>query len=285
MVNACGDDPASSDADGDSNSDSDSDSDTDTDSDSDTDTDSDSDSDSDSDGDTDCLGDIAWYQLNSKGLSHPIKEKDPNELGLYDVLGNVPEWVEDCYHEDLENQPNDGSAWVDDCIEDAEGAGTLYALRGGGYGSEPSVLRVSAQMGSPASSYGSLPPGFRCVRAAGAEDNDNEPEGLVWVEIPAGSFGMGCSPGDEDCDDNELPVLTVNVEAFEILEAEITQQQYFDQTGETPNPSNFCPQCGQDYVTWDNAKAFCEEFGARLPSASEWEYAARAGTTGPYYCL
>lgn len=38
---------------------------------------------------------------------------DPNLLGVYDMHGNVSEWVEDCWHENYDNAPDDGSAWLD----------------------------------------------------------------------------------------------------------------------------------------------------------------------------
>ena len=41
------------------------------------------------------LGEIAWYGENSGGMVHPVGEKEPNEWGLYDVQGNVCEWVLD----------------------------------------------------------------------------------------------------------------------------------------------------------------------------------------------
>jgi hypothetical protein len=41
------------------------------------------------------LGEIAWYDENSGGTVHPVGEKEPNEWGLYDVQGNVCEWVLD----------------------------------------------------------------------------------------------------------------------------------------------------------------------------------------------
>jgi formylglycine-generating enzyme required for sulfatase activity len=63
-----------------------------------------------------------------------------------------------------------------------------------------------------------------------ATDADTEPPpnpaGLVWIAVPAGSFEMGCSPGDADCADDEEPRHTVTLDAFEMLETEVTTTQY-----------------------------------------------------------
>ena len=41
------------------------------------------------------LGDVAWYRDNSSDTTHPVKTKSPNELGIYDMSGNVYEWCQD----------------------------------------------------------------------------------------------------------------------------------------------------------------------------------------------
>src|SRR5262249_44266951 len=53
----------------------------------------------------------------------PVGQYKPNAFGLYDMLGNVSEWVEDCFHDSYIGAPTDGAAWTSGrCI------GTLFAV-------------------------------------------------------------------------------------------------------------------------------------------------------------
>jgi formylglycine-generating enzyme required for sulfatase activity len=57
------------------------------------------------------LGDYGWYDDNSDDKTHPVGQKKPNPWGLYDMHGNVVEWVQDRWHSDYNDTPADGSAW------------------------------------------------------------------------------------------------------------------------------------------------------------------------------
>jgi formylglycine-generating enzyme required for sulfatase activity len=116
------------------------------------------------------------------------------------------------------------------------------------------------------------------------DDDDISPVALEWVSIPAGSFKMGCSPNDTQCDASENPPHEVSISAFELTKSHITQQQYTDAVGMNPSQLIACPDCPVDSVDWGEASAFCAAQGGRLPTEAEWEYAARAGTTTIYYC-
>ena len=63
-------------------------------------------------GDGSGLAENAWYRDNSPSGAHSVGEKKPNAFGLYDMHGNVSEWVEDCYHDSYGGSPTDGSAWT-----------------------------------------------------------------------------------------------------------------------------------------------------------------------------
>lgn len=124
---------------------------------------------------------------------------------------------------------------------------------------------------------------------ANSEDAASSPSGLKWVAVPAGSFEMGCATFDPTCllETSTKPRHQVNVEAFDLLETEVTEAQYKAVTGKDPSEDyngGGGPDSPVENVTWQEAKAFCEAVGGRLPTEAEWEYAARAGAATTYPC-
>ncbi len=73
----------------------------------------------------------------------PVGSFPPNAWGFHDMLGNVWEWVQDCWHADYEGAPDSGSPWMEggDCGKRVN--------RGGGWGNNPRALRVSSRDADP----------------------------------------------------------------------------------------------------------------------------------------
>lgn len=106
-------------------------------------------------------------------------------------------------------------------------------------------------------------------------------EGMVRLD--GGTFIMGCSMGDAECQPDETPPHPVTLKGFRLDVMEVTQEQYQQAAGAAPSAKRSCPKCPVDSVTWEEARAYCAKLGKRLPTEAEWEYAARAGTAESRY--
>lgn len=86
--------------------------------------------------------DVAWYKNNAGGRPHAVGMKKANALRLYDMSGNVWEWVADCKHLDYTGAPTDGKPWTTggDC--------NRRIVRGGSWDYSSSAARVRARRDS-----------------------------------------------------------------------------------------------------------------------------------------
>jgi formylglycine-generating enzyme required for sulfatase activity len=100
----------------------------------------------------DNIDNVAWYGAyanpkgNSKKTTNPVATKQANGWGLYDMSGNVWEWVEDSFHDNyLDNDdnknlaPTDGSEW--------KGDDEMRVIRGGSWGTDAQNVRSTARAG------------------------------------------------------------------------------------------------------------------------------------------
>ena len=113
---------------------------------------------------------------------------------------------------------------------------------------------------------------------------------MVWVE--GGSFMMGCTSEQSDCDEDEMNVRKVKVDGFYIGMLEVTQAQWEAVVGTNLDTqknktifkiNSVGPEYPMYFVNWDEAMEFCRLLSNRtgkkytLPTEAQWEYAARGG--------
>ena len=108
------------------------------------------------------LGEYVVFIDNSGNRTAEVGTKKANGFGLYDLSGNVWEWVEDCAHSTFDDAPQDGSAWLETNGGDCGGR----VVRGGSWGSEPEALRASNR-GWSGSGYRLSGIGFRLAQDFG----------------------------------------------------------------------------------------------------------------------
>ncbi|MCA0235369.1 MAG: formylglycine-generating enzyme family protein [Bacteroidetes bacterium] len=102
------------------------------------------------------IDETGWYSGNSHDETKPVGLKMPNELGIFDMIGNVREWCEDQWHDSYEGAPDNGSAWAD------QEQGSDRVLRGGSWFNSAQFCR-SVNRSSFDPSFRPFIVGFRLV--------------------------------------------------------------------------------------------------------------------------
>lgn len=112
------------------------------------------------------INEVAWYDSNyeagnthgSQKTTRPVGGKKANELGLYDMSGNVYEWCADDWHNDYSGAPTNGSAWIE------ASRGSSRVSRGGSWSNNARDCRAASRFnGAPSFRYVNI--GFRLVRS------------------------------------------------------------------------------------------------------------------------
>lgn len=91
------------------------------------------------------LADFAWYKANSDGELHEVGQKKSNAFGLYDVSGNVREWVSDFYSPGAYGSAANKPMAVNPSGPSGPSGGKVHVARGGDYNSPAEDLRCAAR--------------------------------------------------------------------------------------------------------------------------------------------
>jgi formylglycine-generating enzyme required for sulfatase activity len=193
------------------------------------------------------------------------------------------------------------------------GAAAAAAPAGAGAAAKPAGAPVTGAVASPPAVAGAPAAGAApaAAPAPGAPPKPGQkPEPATykgpwakpeWVRIAGGNFHYGCEPQDTDCEPNEKPGEDVTVAPFEMMKTEVTTEQWAaciaakkceePDWKEKDNP----PQGGgctwkvggkekhpMNCVSQAEAQNFCKWVGGRLPTAQEWEFAAKGGGSRIY---
>ena len=216
---------------------------------------------------------VAWYKKNSGLITHSVGQKMPNELGLYDMSGNVSEWCQDLYVEKYcLSQLNPINAI----------SGKFRVQRGGHIGGESKLCKVFYRSYSAPTSIGQF--GLRLViRKPTEAPNVVQQLEKDMVLVEGGIFQMGSKSFFGS------GAQRVTLSSFHICKYQVTHELWEAVMGNNPSVYKGNPRLPVENVSWSDCQEFICQLRMmtglpyRLPTEAEWEFAARGGNLSKGY--
>ena len=224
------------------------------------------------------INDVAWHIGNSGNISHPVGTKAPDELGIYDMSGNVMELCSDWYGSySTGSQTN----------PIGPDSGSDRVRRGGSWFYNARTCRVSYRA-SQNPTYRSVDLGLRLALDVNQTFSVNGVS-FDMIAVEGGTFTMGATEEQgSDAKSNEKPTHQVTLSSYYIGKTEVTQALWEAVMGSNPMISKGA-KFPVGYVTWEDCQEFITKLNEltgkkfRLPTEAEWEYAARGGNKSKGY--
>ena len=237
------------------------------------------------------IDDVAWYDSNSSRETHAVKTKQPNELGIYDMSGNVKEWCFDWY-----------DSYSSSAQTDPKGPSSGYrrVLRGGTHShwSEKSCCVSAREEKDPKEKSQFI--GFRLALQPMTENVISNKKSVdtytvngvsfTMIAVEGGTFIMGAtSEQGDDVWDEEKPAHEVTLSTYSIGETEVSQELWRAVMGSKSCSDYAGGIYPVEWVSWNDCQKFIKKLNKltgknfRLPTEAEWEYAARGGNASKGY--
>ena len=225
------------------------------------------------------IGNAAWYDGNSGNVTHFVATKIPNSLGIYDMTGNVWEWVQDwfdSYNGEIQINPTGPTS------------GSVKVHRGGGKHHNTIGCRVSFR-GFGVPSYVATDVGLRLALDISPEPDDHE---YVDLGLPSGTLWATCNVGADSPEEygdyfawgETEPKETYNWSTYKWCNGSSTTMTKYcvsSSYGAVDNKTELDPEDDAAYVNW--GPQWCmptQEQFEELCNSCTWKRATRNGVNG-----